>query len=429
MRIKVTPSELSGIVAAPPSKSYTHRAVILATLATGDTVIENPLISDDTLSTINACRVLGAGIQQEANLLRIAGTGGRLKCLPEGQLIFVGNSGSTIRMIAPLVALTGTRVILDGGSQLRQRPMHDLLVALKALGIRARSLNRDGYLPIEIEGNRLAGNEVSVSGSVSSQHISALLMIAPHVEGGLQIKVFDGLRSRPYVSITIDIMQRFGVSVNNCDYKEFHARDDLKYTGINYRVEGDYSQASYFLAAGAIGKSPVTVENLSADSVQGDSYLLAVLSTMGCAIRQSADRLTVSRDVELRGITLDMSDYPDIVQTVAIVAAFARGKTLLHNIGHLRFKETDRILYTAQALNNMGITTEITGDTFVIYGGKPCGAGIITHADHRTAMSFVIASLFASGTSIIENAESVAKSFPRFFTGLRRLGAQIEELP
>ncbi len=212
---------MTGEVSAPPSKSYTHRAVILASLAAGETIIENPLVSDDTLYTIDACRSLGADIALEGNRLRIIGTGGQIKVAPDKQRIFVGNSGSTIRMVAPLAALSQTKVILDGDSRLRQRPIGDLLSALESLGVRARSLESNGCPPIEIQGGRLSGGEVTIPGRVSSQHISSLLMIAPYTEDGLRIKIAGGLRSRPYIDITLDAMRAFGVEAVNQDYKEF----------------------------------------------------------------------------------------------------------------------------------------------------------------------------------------------------------------
>ncbi len=429
MRVRITPSSLSGVVAAPPSKSYTHRAVILATLAAGETVIENPLLSDDTLYTIDACRLLGAAIKQEGNLLRVTGTGGRLKAVPEGQRIFAGDSGSTIRMIAPLAALAGTRVVLDGNAQLRQRPIGDLLEALESLGVRARSLTDNGCPPVEIQGGRLAGGEVTISGSVSSQYISALLMIAPYTERGIRLRIADGLHSRPYVDITLDVMRDFGVNATNRNYEEFLVEGGQGYRGRHYRIEGDYSQAAYFLAAGAIGGAPVSVSNLKTDSVQGDRYFLSILAQMGCLVEHQKGQVTVSRSNELKGLTLDMGDYPDIVQTVAVVAAYARGKTTLTNIGHLRFKETDRIGDTAIELGRMGIRTEVAEDAMMIYEGKPKGAEIEAHDDHRMAMSFAIAALFADGASVINGAEAVTKSYPQFFADLTRLGAKIEELP
>jgi len=429
VKTRITPSSVTGEVSAPPSKSYTHRAVILASLAAGESLIENPLLSDDTLYTINACRSLGTDIKLESDRLKINGTGGQIRVTASGGKIFAGNSGSTIRMVAPLAALAQTKIILDGDARLRQRPVGDLLSALESLGVHARSLENNGCPPIEIQGGKLNGGEATISGGVSSQHISALLMIAPYTENGLTIKITDGLRSKPYIDITLNIMREFGVEAANQDYKEFLVKGGQRYQGKHYRIEGDYSSAAYFLAAGAIGGLPVTVKNLKAGSAQGDKSLLDILSAMGCPVVHQKEQATVYRRDELKGVTIDMGDYPDLVQTVAVVAAYARGKTEMTNIGHLRFKETDRLNDTAAELAKMGIRVDVTDNSMVIYGGKPKGAEIEAHNDHRLAMSLAIAAIFADGDSIINGAEAVSKSYPRFFSDLAGLGAKIEELP
>ena len=428
MRVRITPSSVTGVVSAPPSKSYTHRAVILASLAAGETRIENPLASDDTLYTVDACCSLGTDIKLDGNILRVIGTGGQIKVAPGKERIFVGNSGSTIRMVAPLAALSQTKVAFDGDARLRQRPVGDLLSALESLGVRARSLGNNGHPPIEIQGGRLTSGEVIIPGLASSQYITSLLMIAPYVEGEMRIKVVGGLHSKPYIDITLDVMRAFGVDVTNHDYKEFLVKGSQKYRGRHYSIEGDYSSAAYFLAAGAIGRRPVSVTNLKADSVQGDRYLLSILSEMGCRIDYQEEQVSVCRDKELEGVTIDMGDYPDIVQTMAVVAAYARGKTEITNIGHLKFKETDRLSNTAVELGKIGIRVDVTGNTMVVYGGKPKGAEIDAYSDHRMAMSFAIAALFGDGDSIINGAEAVTKSYPQFFTELAKLGAKIEEL-
>jgi len=428
VRVRITPSPVTGEVSAPPSKSYTHRAVILASLAAGESIIESLLLSDDTLYTINACRSLGADIELKGDRLRVVGTGGKIRVAPDKERIFVGNSGSTIRMVALLAALGQTKVAFDGDSHLRQRPIGDLLSALESLGVHARSLNDNGYPPVEIQGGKLGGGEVTVPGQESSQHISSLLMIAPHTKEGIKIKISGGLRSRPYIDITLDAMRAFGVEAANKDYKEFLVKGGQEYKARHYRIEGDYSSAAYLFAAGAIGGKPVTVKNLKTDSVQGDKHLLNILAKMGCSVDYQEEQAKISRNKELSGITIDMGDYPDLVQTVAVVAAYASGKTEMTNIAHLRFKETDRISNTAAELGRMGIKIDITDDTMVVYGGKPRGAEIEAHADHRMAMSFAIAALFAGGGSIINGAETVSKSYPRFFADLKRLGAKTQEL-
>lgn len=428
MRVKIFPSPVSGTISVPPSKSYTHRAIILGSLAEGETVIENYLDADDTRYTIDACRALGVEIEASDNKLRIVGTGGRFLPKPEPQTVFVGNSGSTIRMAAALAALAPARIIFDGEARLRERPVKDLLLALDSLGVQARSIDRDGYPSIEVRGGRLSGGEVLVSGETTSQHISALIMIAPYAENTMSIRLIDRLKSKPYVDMTIDIVRKFGVEVENYDYKEFVVRSGQKYRGRLYRVEGDYSSAAYFFAAGAIGKVPVTVTGLEPDSAQGDRYFLDILLRMGCTVRQEKGGITVLRDGELTGINIDMCDYPDIVQPLVVVAAYARDRTKITGIGRLKFKETDRLKNTAVELGKMGINVSVSDGVMVVEGGKPKGAVIQTHNDHRMAMSFAVAALFAGGETIIDGAETVSKSYPAFFNDLARIGAKIKEI-
>jgi 3-phosphoshikimate 1-carboxyvinyltransferase len=426
VRVKIRPSSLGGQIAAPPSKSYTHRAVILASLAAGESVIENPLLADDTGYTIEACRSLSADIERQGDILVVKGTGGKIRVTEEK--IFAGNSGSTIRMIAPLIALSPTRVILDGDNRLRQRPLGELLSALQSLGVHARSLNNNSCPPIEIEGGEFRANQVTLSGETSSQPVSALLMAAPYIKGGLSIRVSGGLRSRPYIDITIDAMKAFGIAAVNRNYKEFLVEGSQSYEARRYRIEGDYSSAAYLLAAGAIGGKPITVTNLKNDSVQGDRKLLAILKEMGASVDYNKDAVRVQRRGALKGITIDLGDYPDLVPTLAVVAAFAQGKTTLTNIAHLRFKESDRLNDTAAELDKMGIRTEVTDDTMVIYGGKPEGSEFDSHNDHRLALSLSVAASFAEGNSIINGAEAVTKSYPGFFEDFIKLGAEVEEL-
>ncbi len=428
MRIRITPSAVSGIVSSPPSKSYTHRALILGSLAQGETVIENYLASDDTRYTIDACRSLGTKIQSADKTLKIMGRDGQFSVEPGQNRVFVGNSGSTIRMVAPLAALSTSRVVFDGEPRLHQRPIGDLLSALQDLGIQARSIANNGYPPIEVQGGRLLGGEIVIKGVASSQHISSLLMIAPYAELGVKIRIIGELHSKPYLDITIDVMRQFGVEAENHDYQEFSVRNGQRYQGRHYRIEGDYSAAAYFLAMGAIGQGAVTVGNLKADSVQGDRHFLALLSKMGCLVDYQPGQIKVARGKELIGITVDMGDYPDIVQPLTIVAAYATGRTKIINIGHLRYKETDRLNNTAAELRKMGIKADVTESTMSINGGKPKGAMIETYNDHRMAMSFATAALFADGDTIINGAEAVKKSYPEFFTDLAKIGVRLKEL-
>jgi 3-phosphoshikimate 1-carboxyvinyltransferase len=428
LKIKITPGAVEGDVAAPPSKSYTHRALILGALAEGKTTITNYLDADDTRYTTEALRILGTSIQVSDSTVTIEGRNGQFAIQPGRETIYVGNSGSTVRMVAPLASLTQSRVVFEGEPRLYQRPVSDLLVALKALGIRANSINRDGFPPIEIFGGTLYGGEVVVSGMITSQHVSGLLMVAPYAKHNVRLKISGELLSKPYVDVTIDIMRHFGGEVGNINYEHFVVTAGEKYQGREYKIEGDYSSAAYFFAMGAIGKTPILVTGLNPRSVQGDRRFLDILIRMGCNVSYGKEGIAVSRQKPLAGVTQDMGDYPDIVQPLAVVAAFASGKTLIKNIGHLIYKETDRINNTAIELRKIGAEVEVTENTMLITGGKVKGAEVESHSDHRLVMSLATAALFASGDTVINGSEAASKSYPNFFRDLAKIGANFQEV-
>lgn len=428
MKIKITPGAVKGQVAAPPSKSYTHRALIIGALADGQTIINNYLDADDTRYTTEALRTLGTRIEVSDSRVTIEGRNGKFSVQPGKERIYVGNSGSTIRMVAPLAALTDGRVVFEGEPRLYQRPVSDLLVALKALGIRANSINRDGFPPIEIHGGTLQGGEVVVSGEITSQHVSGLLMVAPYSRRNVRLNISGELLSKPYVDVTIDAMRHFGGEVGNLNYEHFVVTAGETYRGREYNIEGDYSSAAYFFAAGAIGQTPVTVTGLNPRSVQGDRRFLDILAKMGCEVTFGKEGVSVSRQKPLVAITQDMGDYPDIVQPLAVVAAFARGKTLIKNIGHLIYKETDRINNTAQELRKIGVGVEVTENTMTIAGGQVKGGEAESHNDHRLVMSLATAALFAQGETVIRGADAASKSYPYFFRDLEKVGAKFQEV-
>lgn len=428
MKLKFTPGATSGSVTAPPSKSYSHRALILASLADGESTLNNFLVADDTRYTLDVLDVLGVSYQLDGNTLRVTGSGGKFP-MPVGQhKVYVGNSGSTVRMAGPLAALTQGSLIFDGESALHRRPVSDLLQALKVLGIEARSLNRDGNPPIEIHGGVLQGGTVAVGGQISSQHVSGLLMVSPFANRNVRIKIRGSLLSKPYVDITIDAMRAFGGEVGNYNYEQFAVTAGKTYHAREYDVEGDYSSAAFCFAQGAIGGQPVTVRGLNPKSHQGDRYFLEIIKRMGADVSASKDAVTVSRHKPLKGITLDMGNYPDIVQPLAVIAACASGQTRINNIGHLIYKETDRINNTAAELLKMGVTLEATENTLTITGGKPQGAEVDSHRDHRMAMSLAVLALFAEGDTVVSGVEAVSKSYPNFFEDLLAMGAQFQEV-
>lgn len=426
MNIKIYPSKVSGTITAPPSKSITHRAIIAASLANGKSVIKNALLSDDTKYTINALKQLGIKINIDETTLTIYGTNGKL--YSPKKPINIGNSGSTMRLIAAIASLTDGTTILTGEERIKQRPMADLLNALTQIGVTAESIENNGCPPIRIWGGKLSGENIKIKGTISSQYISALLFIAPLATDTLTISIDGDLRSKPYVELTIDIMKKFGIKVINNNFKEFIIEKDQTYKPQNYIVEGDYSSASYFFAAAAITKEKITIKNLNINSAQGDKYLLEILKKMGCSIEIDPNKVSVKGLKNLSGLNVDMNDYPDIVQTLAVIAAYAKGETRIKNIAHLKDKETNRLTSTVNELLKMGINTHATDDEINIVGGQPKGTIINTYNDHRMAMSFAIAGLLATDETIIQNAEVVNKSYPNFWKDLKSIGAKIETI-
>ncbi|MCL6621454.1 MAG: 3-phosphoshikimate 1-carboxyvinyltransferase [Syntrophobacterales bacterium] len=403
--------KVEAVVSLPGSKSLTHRALIASALAAGESLVTNALVAEDTRLTAQALRKLGAALDWEDTTVRIRGTGGRLK--PVAEPLHFGNSGTSHRFFTALVSLGEGEYCLTGTPRLCQRPVGELLAALKLLGVKAVSQRGDGCPPVLVTGG-LTGGHTRLSGQVSSQYLSALLLIGPLAPLGVEVEITGELVSRPYVDLTLEVMAAFGISFFRRGYRYFQVPGGQTYQPREYAVEGDASSAAYFWAAAAVTGGRVTVANLSVDSTQGDIDFLSVLARMGCHIESSPAGLTVAGG-PLHGITVDMSAMPDQVPTLAVVAAFAQGETVMTGVGHLRHKESDRLAAVATELRKMGGEVEETGDGLLIRGGRPLtGAVIHTYDDHRIAMSFAVAGLSVPGV-VIEDPGCVAKSFPEFW--------------
>jgi 3-phosphoshikimate 1-carboxyvinyltransferase len=399
------------------SKSYTHRALIVSALAEGESVLVNVLRSDDTERTLQGLEKFRIPIYQESDGLHVLGKGGKIE--GEDEVIFVGNSGTTMRFLTALSALKHGRTMLDGNDRMRERPIEDLLNGLSELGVRAYSIEKNGCPPVMVESQGLKGGKAQIKGEESSQFFSALLMIAPYAREDVHLEITGHMASKPYVDITLDVMSTFGVEVKSDGDHSFFIRAGQRYLPQTYHIEGDASNASYFFAAAAITKGRMRVENLRPNSIQGDAGFLAILEKMGCDVLRGEDWAEVLGR-ELHGIEVDMNAMPDLVPSLAITAAFARGETVIHNIGHLRLKESDRIKALALELSKMGIRIKEGKDWLEVTGGKAHGAEIETHDDHRLAMSFAIAGLAIPGIKI-KGEECVNKSFPQFWETLQRL--------
>ncbi len=404
-------------ITVPGSKSFTHRILIASALSSGRCSIENALLSEDTVLTMEALRQMGIRIEEKpANRLIIYGGQGDLR--PSTEPVYLGNSGTSIRLLTAVAALGKDTYTLLGNDRMAERPIQALIDALNQIGVQARSIRNNGCPPVEVNGKNLAGTAVAINCRASSQYLSGLLLMAPLTAKGLKIMVTEGPVSRPYVDMTLEVMSRFGIAIDRRGYDVFQIAGNQVYRAGTYAVEADGSQAGYFWAAAAICRKTVKVKGLSTDSCQGDVNFSKILESMGCAIKTEPDGITVSGGDRLRAVEIDMGDMPDMVPTLAVVAAFAEGTTVMKNVSHLKSKESDRLAAVVKELLRMGITARCDDDQLLVTGGRPRGAEIETYGDHRIAMSFAVAGLAAPGT-IIRNQRCVEKSFPNFWEVLR----------
>ena len=405
-------------ITVPGSKSYTHRILIASALSDGECRIHKPLLSEDTLLTLEALRQMGIHIDSASkDQIIVAGNNGLFKSCADR--IFLGNSGTSMRLLAAVAALIKGKIILTGSERMAARPIQHLIEALHQLGVQIRSIDRNGCPPLEIIGKKISGGTVSVNCQKSSQYLSALLLIAPYTDRGLDIRTAEGLVSRPYVDMTIDVMGKFGVTVNREDYGRFQVAGGQPYRAGAYTVEPDVSQAGYFWAAAAVCGTEVKVKGVTAESHQGDVNFAKLLASMGCQIANEPDGITISGR-PLRAAEVDMGDMPDMVPTLAVVAAYAEGTTVIKNVSHLRVKESDRLDAVVNELVKLGIKARCSSDELLVTGGTPRGAEIKTYNDHRIAMSFAVAGLVTPGVHI-RDENCVKKSFPDFwnvFNGL-----------
>lgn len=420
MIAKVRRSEVWGEVEAPPSKSYTHRAIVIGSLGRYSK-IEKPLLSADTLATAGACKAMGAGISITDDQIEVAGVIGKPN-VPD-DVINAANSGTTLRLCSSMAALADGATVFTGDSSLRSRPNGPLIKALNDLGAICFSTRYNGMAPIVVQGP-MKGGEISIEGGISSQFISSMLISCPFARRDTIININGQLKSKPYIEVTLEMMEKAGCKVAT-DFKEFHIDSDQEYDLRSYRIPGDFSSASYMLAAGALA-GKVTVANLF-ESKQGDAAIMEYLLDMGANVYWDTEKGTVTvEQAELRGIDIDAGATPDLVPTLAVLAACAKGTTHITNAAHVRYKETDRLHAITTELNKMGADIVEEPDGLVINGGKLKGAKVDGYDDHRIVMALAVAGLMASGTTSIDTAEAVDISYPGFFGDLRHIGAKVE---
>ncbi len=419
VEIQPIAGQIDSSIRPPGSKSITNRVLLIAALAEGRSVLRGALHSDDTRVMIDSLRRLGISVNQELEsaTLIVEGGGGRFK--NHSAKLEIENSGTTIRFLTAALGLAGGSYRLDGIHRMRERPIGPLVDALKQLGAQIVAESPNQCPPVQIDSPTVQGGKVTISGNISSQYLSGVLMAAPLVERGLVTQIDGPLISKPYVTMTIEVMRSFGV---NCVHDEAMTQFEIlageRYRGQDYQIEPDASAASYFWAAAAICGGRAKVEGLTEDALQGDVGFVRCLEAMGCEVVTDADSITVIGPAK-RGIDIDMSDVSDTVQTLAAVALFVSGTTTIRNVAHNRVKETDRIGNLAIELRKLGAGVDEFADGLAITPGRLHGAEIETYNDHRMAMSLALVGLKQSGVKIL-NPGCVSKTYPNYFEDLQR---------
>ncbi len=422
MKVRVGRSSVYGEVFAPPSKSYTHRAITIGALSK-DAVIHRPLMSADTRSTIHACEMLGAYVEQRGDDLIIHGVEGN-PGIPE-DVIDVGNSGTTLRFMTAISALSNGVTVLTGDNSIRTRPNGPLINVLNDLGAEILSTQNNGCAPLVVKGG-LSGAIVKIDGSISSQFISALLLACPLIKKSTTVSIKGELKSRPYIDVTLDISSRAGIEilVENKNNPKFIIPGNQKYDLKEYTIPGDFSSASYLLAAAAMTGSTIKVKNLF-PSRQGDVAIIQILQDMGVKVEWDKEQgVAVATGGKLKGVEIDAGATPDLVPTIAVLGAMAQGETVIMNAEHVRYKETDRLHAMAVELEKMGIFAREEKDKLTVMGGKLTGAAVHGWHDHRIVMALTLAGMVAGDTTI-DTAESIFISYPNFFDDMRQIGADV----
>lgn len=416
-----TRTKIEARLAAPPSKSVTQRALLAAALARGRSRILRPLLADDPRSLIAALEAVGipaaiTGSDDDA-IVTVDGQGGAIPAA--SATLDVGNAGTAMRFLTAILASGSGSYLIDGDERMRQRPVGDLLKALRDLGAEAASVRGDDCPPVRVGGGRgLRGGTVRLPGGKSSQYLSAILLAAPNAASGVRVEIEGELVSRPYVDLTVGVMDHFGVAVlqepPGAAARRFTVAAGQRYAARDYTVEGDYSSASYFFAAAAITGGRVEVDRLDPASRQGDARFLDLLATMGCRVERCADSVIVEGPAQLQGIDADLGSMPDVAQTLAVCALFARGATRIRGVPHLRIKETDRIEALVAEVRRLEGEASPEPDGLSIAPRPLHGARVKTYGDHRMAMAFAVAGLRVPGI-VIADPGCVSKSFPGFW--------------
>ena len=407
---------LNGTVSVPPSKSFSHRAVICAALS-GKKCFVSPLVfSQDVLATINAMKNLGAEIEIFENGVEIKG----FKKPSKGVFVDCFDSGSTLRFLVPVAAALGIETVFKRSESLAKRPIKDLLCALEKAGVKSK-LNKDFSLKIS---GKLNPGEFSLPGDVSSQFVSGLLMALPMLDENSKIKLTSKLESSAYVEITTEVMKKFGILTEKT-HDGFFIKGNQKYKSFDYNVEGDWSQAAFFMAMGALGGS-ISVKNLNKNSCQADKMIFDFLENFGADISWNKGEVKVNKS-KLKATNVDAAEVPDLVPVLAVLAANAEGETSIKNVKRLRFKECDRLSVISEELAKIGVKIEFSENELKITGGKDYfGCEVSSHNDHRIAMAMAVMASCIEGNMTILNSGCVKKSYPDFFKDYCLLGGIVD---
>jgi len=423
MKIKVTKSKLDGEIAVPGSKSHTIRAVAVATLAEGVSTIKSPLISGDTLSSLEAAQAFGAKVEKFDDYWTVEGIGGVVK--PFDKTIDMGNSGTSLRIFTGLAASLDFPVTFDGDSSLRSRPMTPVLDALAKLGVEIES--NDGKCPLTIKGP-VKGGKTDVDGT-SSQFLTSLLFALPLAEGDSEITVRN-LNEIPYVYITLDWLKRQGIELEySDDLLDVKVKGGQSYKSYERTIPADFSTATFPLVAAAVTGATLKIRNLDFSDQQGDKATFDYLEKMGVEVERGEEFTIVRSTGKLKGCEIDLNATPDALPAISVAACFAEGETRLVNVAQARIKETDRIDCMTKELTKMGAKITELEDGMIIEGGHPLtGCEVESYHDHRIAMSLAIAGMIADGETVINDADAAAVTYPNFIGDFQSLGANIEQI-
>lgn len=420
MSCDIEKTKLYGKIVCPPNKSYTHRAIMLASLTKGKSIIENVLHSSDIDATIETCKKFGAQMKETGNNLTIDGIE---EFKNQNIVIDAKNSGTTIRIATAIASLSEGKTILSGDESLRKRPMQPLLDALESIG--AKCTSTGGKPPITVSGT-VKGKEVNIPGNISSQFVTALMIIAPRTEKGLILNIKDDLVSKPYLDATINIMEKFGVNVITITpYKKYQIPSQ-EYKPTDVTIPSDFSSLALLLSASVLLGDKVTCEMMMGDLPQGDKKIIDILKDLGVVVTLSKNTITVKSPTLLEGGKFDLIDTPDLLPPLAILALKSSKPIELFNVKHARYKETDRIAILGRELKKLGVKVEEKEDGLILEAPEhPKGAELNSENDHRLFMAFCIAGMYV-GDCTVTNPESVTISYPNFISDMNKVGGKIK---